>query len=288
MGELTWRDEYNVGCDIVDSAHRKLFGVLRKVEALLREKDFEKNKFACIEGMKFLQNYTETHFRQEEGYMLSIGYEGYEHHKKLHDELREETLPVLEKKLEASDYSRESMKEFVGVFAGWLAGHILIEDQAIAGKAISAYVHQSNDADLLALENEMGRILCDFTDEGVSVVNDNYLGEALENAMYYEMQYDKSKVIFAAQNSLVFGMVGRMLGIEATKMDKEVLLAYVEMVHSFVRPALIIFSPEDVDCSSKKQIIDSETLSGYFKDGKAEYSVKWNTQYGQFALCIFK
>lgn len=129
-----WKKEYNVGVDYIDNAHKKLFGVLRKTIQLISDEDYEKNKHACIEAIKFLQNYTATHFEQEEGYQRSINYKGYETHKKLHDNLRYTVLPHLAHELDIADYGRESIEEFLAIFAGWLAGHILIEDRAITGK----------------------------------------------------------------------------------------------------------------------------------------------------------
>ena len=36
MPGVKWKDEYNVGCDYVDQAHRKLFSILQKTEGLCK------------------------------------------------------------------------------------------------------------------------------------------------------------------------------------------------------------------------------------------------------------
>ena len=144
MEEMKWKDEYNVGCDYVDKAHQKLFSVLRKVEALLEQNDYNKNRFACVETIKFLYDYTKTHFAQEEAFMRETGYSGYEMHKKLHDNLRDVTVPALDTDLRQNDYSKESVAQFIGVFTGWLAGHILVEDKAITGRAVSKWKYSSS------------------------------------------------------------------------------------------------------------------------------------------------
>ena len=72
--------------------------------------------------------------------MLSIGYDGYEQHRAVHENLKNQILPVLEAELEASEYSEKSVEHFLGVCIDWLTTHIMIEDQAIVGKA--AKVHR--------------------------------------------------------------------------------------------------------------------------------------------------
>ena len=62
-----------------------MFNILWRVIDLLSEQDYEKHKHACAEAIKFLYNYTATHF-SEEAYMQEIGYDGYEAHKRVHNE----------------------------------------------------------------------------------------------------------------------------------------------------------------------------------------------------------
>lgn len=288
MAEDIWRDEYNVGCDYVDAAHRKLFVTLRKVENLIREKNYDKDKFACVEGIKFLENYAETHFAQEEAFMRETGYKGYEQHKKLHDELKDDTIPELQKSLDESDYSKEAVSEFLAVFTGWLASHILIEDLAITGKAISRYNLDENISKLDNLKKEIQRILNDFTGGEPSLISDNYEGVNIPKAQYYEMSFEKVKVVFVAQDSLILGMISAMIGVKVTAMDKDILMTFVQMVNSLVKPALIIYSPSDLDKTSAKKIINVETLQQYFKDDKVLCSIGWDTRFGKAALCIFE
>ncbi len=134
MKNIAWKEEYNVGCESVDLAHKKIFSVIRKVDQLVNYNEYERDKFACIEAIKFLREYTITHFMQEEAFMKELGYQGYDKHKEIHDALREKTLPHLIKELERTEFSRESVKKFLATFIAWLSGHILIEDRAITGR----------------------------------------------------------------------------------------------------------------------------------------------------------
>ena len=126
MSEVKWNDRFNIGVEIVDHAHRKLFSIVGKLLNLTE--DAEKQKHACQEGIKYLKSYTKKHFAEEEAYMRKIGYQGYEIHKSLHDNLQNQTLPALEEEMEAQDYSAESIQHFLGICVGWLNVHIMIED----------------------------------------------------------------------------------------------------------------------------------------------------------------
>ena len=55
--------------------------------------------------MKYFKAYALKHFAEEETYMRQIGYSGCLTHKRLHDRMRRETLPALERGLHATDSS---------------------------------------------------------------------------------------------------------------------------------------------------------------------------------------
>ena len=131
MQQIQWQDRFNIGVEVIDQAHRRLFSIVQKIMDLYVER--HEDKFACVEGIKYFKAYTLKHFAEEEAYMRKIGYPGYQAHKKLHDRMRWETLPELERLLYDSDFSTEMVQRFIGVCTGWLTGHILIEDRAIAG-----------------------------------------------------------------------------------------------------------------------------------------------------------
>ena len=130
--ELIWNNDFNIGVDVIDNAHQKLFSIVQRIMKLVNENNNQ--QLACAEGIKFFKNYTAQHFSEEEAYMRSINYPGYAMHKKLHDNLRDKTLPTLEQNLKDTDYSTESIERFLGICIGWLTGHIMIEDKAITAR----------------------------------------------------------------------------------------------------------------------------------------------------------
>ncbi len=75
VSEVKWDDRFNIGVEVVDRAHRRLFAIVNKLLAM--NTDTEKNRHACKEGIKFFKNYAVKHFSEEEAYMKSINYKGY-------------------------------------------------------------------------------------------------------------------------------------------------------------------------------------------------------------------
>ena len=85
--QFIWKDEYNIGVDIIDKEHQQLFKIIDK---LFRFKEDEKNnQWACREGIKFFKAHATKHFADEEAYMHSIGYQGLAQHRQIHKGFRE-------------------------------------------------------------------------------------------------------------------------------------------------------------------------------------------------------
>ena len=135
MENIAWDDKFNIGVDVIDKAHAKLFRIMNKLIDM--SEDEENNQTTYKEGIKYLEAYSMTHFSEEESYMRSIRYQGYAQHKKVHDNFRDKTLVTLKKDLESSNYSTASVQRFVGIMNNWLTEHIMMQDQAIVGRIIN-------------------------------------------------------------------------------------------------------------------------------------------------------
>ena len=170
--EAEWNKRFNIGVDSIDNAHRKLFSIVQKLIHLSRDEN--NGQWACAEGIKFFKNYTSEHFTDEEAYMQSIGYKGYEIHKRLHDDMRYKTLPALEKDLTRSNYSQESIQHFLGICLGWLTTHILIEDRAITGKIRNKWKTDNVGADMNALETALILTLQEVFRLQTEIVSEHY------------------------------------------------------------------------------------------------------------------
>lgn len=135
MEKIVWNDKYKIGVKAVDKAHERLFRIMEK---LLRfSDDITDCSHRYMEGIKYLEAYTMTHFSEEEAYMRSIRYDGYIHHKRIHDTFRDKTLTSLKSSLEMSDFSTAMVRRFLGIMNNWLTEHILREDQVIVGRVPS-------------------------------------------------------------------------------------------------------------------------------------------------------
>ncbi len=48
--QLVWQDRFNIGVEIIDKEHKKLFSILSKL--LANQTQDERGKWACQEGIK--------------------------------------------------------------------------------------------------------------------------------------------------------------------------------------------------------------------------------------------
>ena len=132
MEQIVWDEKFNIGVEVVDKAHSKLFRIMKKLLEVPENEEI--NQATYREGIKYLEAYTMIHFLEEETYMRSIKYSNYAHHKRIHDNFRDKTLVSIKRDLELSNFSPSAVQRFVLVVNNWLAEHIMVEDQAIVGR----------------------------------------------------------------------------------------------------------------------------------------------------------
>ncbi len=287
--EAEWNKRINIGVDSIDKAHRKLFLIVRRLMQL--SKDESNGQWACAEGIKFFKNYAIEHFTDEEAYMKSIGYEGYEMHKRLHDDMRFKTLPALEKDLKESNYSQESIHHFLGICLGWLTAHILIEDRAITGKIPNRWKTDNAGAEMDALENALTATIREIFRLQTEIVSEHYSGEDFGNSLIVRLTYcskdrNRVRIFMVLEESLVLRAVSAMLGMPLTKMDNLVMNAGKEL-------SLRIVEHLGVHCrlSSHYQLESSHimTIVQFRKTFYLEifdYSLLLNTGHGYLAFCV--
>ncbi len=288
MEEILWKEEYNVGCDYVDSAHKKLFSVIRRVENIIHDNNYEKDKYACIEAIKFLSNYTLTHFAQEEAFMREVGYAGLPMHKKIHDELRENTLPSLITELEDTDYSRDVVIKFVSIFVGWLTGHILIEDRAITGKAISKW-NQPTSSDLPSmLDQQVKKVFSDLSDMDCQMISHKNQCYDMPDALYYQIDYPNATMIFIGQYTFIRKLTKIMFGEEPPAIDKHVILAYVQLVQTMGKEILMIANPDWQPDIQAHKMIEMDILNQRLLKEIPTCNLRWKTNDATFGLVLIE
>lgn len=78
---MPWNPNLSVGVDAIDSQHKIWF---EKAEKLFEAGKNNQAKEYIGELLAFLDDYTKKHFADEEKYMLSIRYPGYEEQRSAH------------------------------------------------------------------------------------------------------------------------------------------------------------------------------------------------------------
>ncbi len=181
MENIAWDEKFNIGVDVIDKAHAKLFRIMKKLIDM--SEDDETNQTTYKEGIKYLEAYSMTHFSEEETYMRSVRYQGYAQHKKIHDNFRDKTLVSLKKDLELSNYSTTAVHRFVGIMNNWLAEHIMMEDQAIVGRIINRKGYDLS-SQIPIISRVMNRAMTEVFQTESKFVSADYKGQNFGKALY--------------------------------------------------------------------------------------------------------
>lgn len=287
-----WKDDYNLNVKVLDDAHKQLFSIVGRIIRNFTDNNFEKNKMTCIEAVKYLKNYSLKHFAEEEAYQLSIGYSGYKIHKKVHDNMREIVIPALDREMTASDYSIESIEHFVGVCAGWLAAHIMIDDQAIVGKAQSKWIQNPDDNESTML-NQIGKSFINGLFQApASLVSKNYTGHELSKLFCYSDKFtDKFGNVYTVTTAIEEIMVEKVLtnimNTSVFALSDVMLPMITEIVKSFNTNTIRAFVSEELT-NTNSIYVKSKDFYASFEKAYPDYSMLWRTMYGYIALCIRK
>ena len=290
MQQIQWRDRFNIGVDVIDQAHRRLFSIVQKMMDLYVER--HEDKFACVEGIKYFKSYAVKHFEEEEAYMRKIGYSGYSAHKKHHDKMKLETLPELERLLYASNFSTEMVQRFIGVCTGWLTGHIMIEDRAIIGQgndnlapmrpAVKLSVIQS--VILLPLQEIFG---CKIQYIGKFSTKDAINYEQCYELVYTTQEGSRLRVILVMGEQMLLRAAGVVFGIDFYEKSAVVSFAIQEIAQNLIQRAASSFGKQPDEYQLEKgHFLDYEEFSELFKDQSPQYSLLFHVGQESFALCI--
>lgn len=286
--QVVWEDRFNIGVDIIDKEHKKLFKIINKLFSF--GDDEEKSRWVCQEGIKYFKDHAIKHFADEESYMESIDFNGYKTHKRIHDDFRQKILPELEKELEQTSYSMDAVSHFLGVCTGWLIGHTLTEDHAIAGKAISKWDNLLPEEEHEALKNTVLELLENLFQLDARVVSESYGGEKFGNGVYYRLIYagednKKCETLLVFEEKLLINTVGRMIGLKTKKMDVMLLNAVRYTAHQFVRSIMEHFPDVEQYKMKAENLLTYEQFKKEFEKENPQVSLLLNTGEGYFAYC---
>ncbi len=288
--QLVWKDEFNIGIDAIDKEHQRLFSIINRLFVLRHEE--QKSGKACEEGIRYFYEHAIRHFTDEENYMELIGYKNLKIHKRIHKDFRDRTLPVLEGELKRSNYSPEAVDHFLAVCVGWLIGHTMTEDRAIAGKDVSRWEELLPAQELESMKNVIMDCVHQMFDLKARVISETYDGEKFGNGIYYRMVYgreqDRKKweIIMVFEEKLLVNTIGKLMGVRSKKLDVMLINATRYSAGQFIWHVMSHFPSVEAYEVQEENLLTYEQFQQIFEKEKPQVSLLFGTDQGYFSYCI--
>ncbi len=288
--QLVWKDEFNLGVEIIDKEHQRLFSIINKLYALGEEE--RKGKKACEEGVKYFYEHAIRHFADEEKYMEAIHYDNLEVHRRIHKGFREETLPALEDELKESNYSSDAVDHFLAVCSGWLIGHTLTEDRAIAGGKMSKWEDLLPEEELEVTKKVIRKLLYQMFQLKSQVISETYGGEKFGNGVYYRLVYGREQddkkweIILVFEEKILINTVGRLMGVQSNKLDVMLINAARYTAGQFVSHVMKHFPSIESYEMQEENLLTYEQFREVFEKKNPQISLLFSTDEGYFSYCV--
>lgn len=287
---LTWDEQYNMGVDIIDREHKKLFGILNKLFDFGRKE--EKSRFACQEAIKYFKDHALQHFADEEAYMESINYPGLDAHRRIHKDFRKRMLPSLEKELELTDFSETSIRHFLNVCAGWLVGHTLIEDRMIGnGEPIKHWEKLLPEDEQAVMGQTIANLLHSMFRLEPQLISNCYTGEKFGEGIYCRLIYrdgDKNswEFFFLFEKQLIGSTIGHVIDSNSEAID--IMLSNVAKyaAKQLVERIKNTFSSLEQFVMVREQLLTYEQFQKLYETRSPRFSLLFDTGKGYFAYCM--
>lgn len=138
-----WTREMNLGIDVLDAQHRRIFDYIVQLDRGVDAVDIA----SIRETFGDLKTYTETHFLFEESLMERAGYEGAELHARTH-KVFTRRIWVLFRRFE-QEGDLDAAREVSDLLIRWLMKHILEDDQEFV-PAMKHYFRTLNGSNWLS------------------------------------------------------------------------------------------------------------------------------------------
>ncbi len=288
---IEWQEAYNIGVDRIDRDHQRLFKIINRIFSF---KDDEAGyRWVCQEGIKFFRGHAVQHFADEESYMISIGYRGFDEHRKIHRNFRENMLPALEHELERTDYSREAVEHFLGVCVGWLIGHTLTEDMEITGKPIRKWENLLPREEIQATEEIIMQLVRELFRMDSRMISDTYGGEKFGEGIYYDLIYGtgeeekKQEIILVFEERLLINTVGKVMGSHNDTLDTMLVHATRYVAKQFVRKIMEHFPAMKAYELKGERLLSYEQFQKVLGKEKMQISLLFSVEdAGYFAYCV--
>ena len=288
--QLVWNDRYNVGVDVIDKEHKKLFRILNKLFAFGQQET--KRPWVCQETVKYFKDHALRHFQDEEEYMVSVGYTGLKTHMRIHKNFRETTLPALEKELELAGYSEEAVNHFLGVCAGWLIGHTLIEDQAIvSGEEVKQWENLLPEEEQAVMGQAIVSQLHSMFQLEPRMISNCYGGEKFGDGIYYRLIYStrekkRWEFFLIFEERLIINTIGSVLETQSKAISVLLMNAARYTARQFVGHMKGFFPALEEAEVKEEQLLTYDQFEKVFEKHSPQYSLLFDTGEGYFAYCM--
>lgn len=287
---LIWSEQYNIGVPIIDKEHKKLLHILNKLFDFGQEE--EKGHFACQEAIKYFKDHAIQHFRDEEAYMASIDYPGLEAHKRIHRDFRERMLPALEKELEQTGYCATSIHHFLGVCAGWLIGHTLMEDHMIvSGEPIIHWENLLPEEEQAVMGQTIASLLHSMFRLDSRLISNCYAGEKFGDEICCRLVYSgkdsrKWDFFLLFEKSLIGSTIGNIMEPPSEATD-----AILSSIAKYAAKQLTErirrhFPSWEMFEMAEEHLLTYEQFYKMYRTQSPEFSLLFDTGKGYFACCM--
>lgn len=287
MEQIEWDEKFNIGVEVVDKAHAKLFRILKKLLDVSPDTDI--NQATYKEGIKYLETYSMTHFMEEEAYMRSIRYSGYAQHKKIHDTFRDKTLVSLKKDLETAGYSHASIQRFTLTMNNWLTEHIMKEDQAIVGRTISRKGFDLS-SQIPIISRAVNRASTEVFQTEAKLASEDYKGQNIGSSYYCYQNYDidggiRLQILLGVEEALVLRGGSLILGRKTAQKGQ---LDIEDLLHIFTplfQNVSKIFRVQTEYELNKEHLLTRDMFRQFFMKGGYPCRLLFSTKLGYFIFC---
>jgi hemerythrin len=128
MAIFQWNQTLSVGNQKIDQQHQQLFEALAKLQDAMKA---GKGKEEVMSTLRFLSNYVDKHFADEEELMKKHNYPDFENHKKIHENFKAKVKEYINK-YNASGADLSTIVTVQQEVGDWLIKHIGYEDKKYA------------------------------------------------------------------------------------------------------------------------------------------------------------
>lgn len=126
---IPWKEEYEIGIQMIDEQHKRLFEIGNTVYELLENYILDDKYDKIVKIISELKEYTKYHFNTEEQLMIKIKYPKYFRQKVAHDDF---IAKIEEIDLQDVDENQEKyIREILLFVFDWILEHIVKQDKDI-------------------------------------------------------------------------------------------------------------------------------------------------------------